>query len=124
MTGARLVIADDSETILGLVALSVKKAGYEPVIATNGDEALLLVREHRPELVIIDALMPGLSGYDVCRALREDAEAPRPYVILMTAGVADTDRARAAEAGVDEFIAKPFSPSALRARVREILGDP
>jgi DNA-binding response OmpR family regulator len=121
---ARLVIADDSETILGLVTLAVKRDGYEPATATNGDEALRLVREHRPELVIVDALMPGMSGYDVCRALREDVEAPRPYVIILTAGAAAADRALAAEAGVDEFITKPFSPSALRARVREILGEP
>lgn len=121
---ARLVIADDSETILALVTLAVKRDGYEPATATNGDEALLLVREHRPELVIIDAIMPGMSGYDVCRTLREDIVGRRPYVILMTAGVTKGDRARAAEAGVDEFVAKPFSPSALRARVREILGDP
>ncbi len=118
------MVADDSATILALVALALKKAGHEPVTATNGEEALLLVREHRPELVILDALMPGLSGYDVCRALRADVEAPRPYVIILTAGNLEADRALAAEVGVDEFITKPFSPSALRARVREILGEP
>jgi DNA-binding response OmpR family regulator len=121
---ARIVIADDSETILALVTLAVKKDGYEPAAAANGEEALQLVREHRPELVILDALMPGLSGYDVCRALREDVEAPRPYVIILTAASLEADRTLAAEVGVDEFITKPFSPSALRARVREILGEP
>ena len=118
------MIADDSETILELVTLAVKRDGYEPVTAMSGDKALLLVREHRPELVILDALMPGLSGYDVCRALREDVEAPRPYVIILTAGAAAADRELAAEAGADEFITKPFSPAVLRARVREILGEP
>jgi DNA-binding response OmpR family regulator len=121
---ARLVIADDSATILALVTLAVKKDGYEPATAANGEEALQLVREHRPELVILDALMPGLSGYDVCRALREDVEVPRPHVIILTAGNLEADRTLATEVGVDEFITKPFSPSALRARVREILGEP
>lgn len=118
------MIADDSETILALVTLAVKKDGYEPATAANGEEALQLVREHRPELVILDALMPGLSGYDVCRALREDLEVPSPYVIILTAASLEADRTLAAEVGVDEFITKPFSPSALRARVREILGEP
>ena len=121
---ARLVIADDSETILALVTIAVKKDGYEPATATNGTEALEVIREHRPELVILDALMPGMTGYEVCRALREDVDAPRPHVMMLTAGAREADKALAAEVGIDEFIAKPFSPLALRARVREILGDP
>jgi two-component system, OmpR family, alkaline phosphatase synthesis response regulator PhoP len=121
---ARLVIADDSDTILALVTIAVKKDGYEPATATNGTEALEVIREHRPELVILDALMPGMTGYEVCRALREDVDAPRPHVMMLTAGAREADKALAAEVGIDEFIAKPFSPLALRARVREILGDP
>jgi DNA-binding response OmpR family regulator len=121
---ARLVIADDSPTILALVTLAVKKDGYEPATATNGNEALAAIREHRPELVIVDAQMPGLDGYEVCRALREDVDAPRPHVIMLTAGARESDKALAEEAGVDEFLTKPFSPATLRERVREILGDP
>jgi DNA-binding response OmpR family regulator len=121
---ARLVIADDSPTILALVTLAVRKDGYEPVTATNGNEALDAIREHRPELVIVDAQMPGLSGYEVCRALREDADAPRPHVIMLSAGARASDKALADEAGVDEFLTKPFSPATLRERVRDILGDP
>lgn len=121
---ARLVIADDSATILALVSLALKKEGYEPVTATNGPDALALIREHRPELVILDALMPGMNGYDVCRALREDVDALRPHVMMLTAGGREADKTLASEVGIDEFVTKPFSPSALRARVREILGDP
>jgi two-component system phosphate regulon response regulator PhoB len=121
---ARLVIADDSATILALVTLAVKKDGYEPATATDGDEALEVIREHRPELVILDALMPVMSGFEVCRALREDVDAPRPHVMMLTAGAREADKALAEEVGIDEFVTKPFSPSTLRARVREILGDP
>jgi DNA-binding response OmpR family regulator len=121
---ARLVIADDSPTILALVTLAVKKDGYEPATATNGNEALAAIREHRPELVIVDAQMPGLDGYEVCRALREDGDVPRPHVIMLTAGARESDKVLAEEAGVDEFLTKPFSPATLRERVREILGDP
>ena len=121
---ARLVIADDSSTILAMVELAVRRDGYEPVTAEDGIQALEAIREHRPELVIIDAMMPGASGYEVCKALGDDPDGPRPYVIMLTAGGRDSDRKKAEESGVDEFMTKPFSPSALRGRVKEILGDP
>ena len=121
---ARLVIADDSSTILAMVELSVRREGYEPVTARDGLEALEVIREHRPELVIIDAMMPGASGYEVCKSLRDDPDGPRPYVIMLTAGGRDSDREKAEESGVDEFMTKPFSPSALRERVKDILGEP
>ena len=121
---ARLVIADDSPTILALVTLAITKDGYAPVTATNGSEALAAILEHRPELVILDAQMPVMSGYEVCRALREDVDAPQPHVIMLSAGAAEADKARARDAGIDEFVTKPFSPATLRERVREILGEP
>ena len=120
---ARIVVADDSRTILALVTMALRQAGHEPVTASDGEEALAAVRAHRPELLIVDAVMPGLSGYDVCRALREDAGGPQPHVIMLTAGGQEADRVRADEVGVDEFVTKPFSPSDLRARVHELLGD-
>lgn len=118
------MIADDSATILAMVELAVRRDGYEPVTAADGLGALEAIREHRPELVIIDAMMPGASGYEVCKALRDDPDGPRPYVIMLTAGGRDSDREQAEESGVDEFMTKPFSPSGLRARVKEILGEP
>jgi DNA-binding response OmpR family regulator len=120
---ARIVVADDSRTILSLVTLALQREGYEPVTASDGEEALAAVREHRPELLIVDAVMPGLSGYDVCRELRSDPDGPQPHVIMLTAGGQEADRVRAEEVGIDEFVTKPFSPSDLRARVRELLGD-
>ena len=107
-----------------MVELSVRRDGYEPATAGDGLEALAVIREHRPELVIVDAMMPGATGYEVCKALREDPDGPHPYVIMLTAGGRDSDREKAEESGVDEFMTKPFSPSALRERVKEILGEP
>ena len=121
--GARVVVADDSSMLLALVVMSVQRAGHEPATATNGEQALALVREHRPDLLIVDALMPNMDGYDVCRALREDEDGPKPYVLMLTAGVGEQDRKRAEEAGVDEFMTKPFSPGERRERVREILAS-
>jgi DNA-binding response OmpR family regulator len=123
VSSTRIVVADDSDMILSLVVLALQREGYEPVTATNGADALARIREVRPQLVILDALMPNGDGYDVCRAVRDDPELERPYVIMLTAGARESDRERAEVAGVDEFITKPFSPAELRARVREILGS-
>ena len=123
MSNTRIVVADDSDMILSLVVLALQREGYEPATATNGADALARIREVRPQLVILDALMPNGDGYDVCRAVRDDPDLERPYVIMLTAGARESDRERAEVAGVDEFITKPFSPAELRARVREILGS-
>jgi DNA-binding response OmpR family regulator len=119
--GTRIVVADDSETILEMVLITLRKAGYEPASATHGGEALDAVRAHRPELLIIDATMPVSDGYEVVRTLHEELGDEKPYVIMLTAADRAVDRERAAEAGVDEFMSKPFSPIALRDRVRELL---
>ena len=119
---ARVVVVDDSATILALVAASLQRDGYELATAATGEQALDLIRSERPEVVIVDANLPGVSGYDVCRTLRDEADHPQPHVIILTAAARDADRERAVEAGANEFITKPFSPNALRERVREILG--
>jgi DNA-binding response OmpR family regulator len=116
-----IVIADDAPTILTLLALALGKEGFETVTASDGAQALELIREHRPRLVILDANMPKGDGFEVSRTLRDDPEIEKPYVIMLTAAGRASDRDRAEEAGVDEFMTKPFSPSQLRARVREIL---
>ena len=121
---ARIVVADDSRTILALVTLALQRAGFEAVTAADGEQALAAVREHRPELLIVDAVMPGLDGYEVCRALQDDPDLQKPHVIMLTAGGQEADRLRAEEVGVDEFVTKPFSPSDLQERVRRLLGEP
>lgn len=121
---ARVVVVDDSPTMVALVSLAVRRAGHEAATAADGESALALIRRERPDLVIIDAIMPGTNGYDVCKALRDDPSGPRPHVIMLTAGGQEADRIRADEAGIDEFMTKPFSPSELGARVRDILGEP
>jgi len=117
----RIVVADDSETILQMVQLTLSRAGYEPVGARHGGEAVDAVREHRPELLIVDATMPVLDGYEVVRTIRAELADDAPYVMMLTASDRAVDRERAAEAGLDEFLAKPFSPIALRDRVVELL---
>lgn len=116
-----IVVADDSETILGLLVLALERDGFEPMTAVDGAGALEQIRRHRPKLLIIDAMMPNGNGYDVCRAVSDDPELEQPYVIMLSAAGQDSNRQRAMEVGVDEFITKPFSTTELRKRVREIL---
>jgi len=119
-----VVVADDSRTILELILLTLGRGGIETASAGDGAEALERIREHRPRLVILDAMMPNGDGYDVCRTLRADPGLDQPHVIMLTASAGEVDRERAEEVGVDEFMTKPFSPRELRERVRELLESP
>lgn len=122
MTPPTILVADDEPHLLLLVVVTLRKDGYRIIEAHDGGEALDLARSERPDMIVLDAMMPHLSGFDVCAMLRDDAGIdPQPFVLMLTAAGQDGDRARAAEAGVDEFMTKPFSPSKLRTRVREVL---
>ena len=120
-----VVVADDSQTILELIVLTLTRGGIESASADDGAGALEQIREHRPRVVILDAMMPNGDGYDVCRTLRADSDLEeQPHVIMLTASAREVDRERADEVGVDEFMTKPFSPRELRERVQELLESP
>ncbi|HLX18992.1 MAG TPA: response regulator [Gaiellaceae bacterium] len=116
-----IVIADDEPFILSLLRATLK--GFDAVEADDGVAALAAVREHSPAILIVDADMPGLDGFEVARTLRDDSDGPQPHILMLTAAGRQSDRDRAEEVGVDEYLTKPFSPSELRARVQELLGD-
>jgi DNA-binding response OmpR family regulator len=119
---ALVLVADDDEDIRQLVTFRLERAGYAVVAARDGEEALRLTTERRPDLVVLDVMMPKLTGYDVTRRLREQEETKDIPVILLTARVQEADVARGFEAGADDYMKKPFSPQELRARVQAILG--
>ena len=116
-----VVVADDSQTILELIVLTLQRGGIESVTAEDGVVALERIREHSPRVVVLDAMMPRADGYEVCRTLRADSALEQPHVIMLTANAREVDRERAEQAGVNEFMTKPFSPKALRQRVQELL---
>jgi len=117
-----IVVVDDSPMILRLLCMALESADYEVATAVDGEEALARIREHQPPLVFLDAMMPKLDGYQVCASVRGDASIiPQPHVIMLTASGNEADRQRAEDAGVDEFMTKPFSPSQLLERVEEVL---
>ena len=117
-----VLVADDDDDIRDLVAFRLDRAGYEVLRAGDGQQALELAREHRPDLAVLDVMMPKLTGYEVTRELRADDATSRIPVILLTARVQEADVARGFEAGADDYVKKPFSPQELRARVQAVLG--
>jgi len=121
--GKPLVLAaDDDPDILSLVVFRLERAGYEVLTAPDGDEALRLALERKPDLAVLDVMMPKLDGYEVTRRLRAHESTSRLPIILLTARVQEADITRGFEAGADDYIKKPFSPQELRARVHAILG--
>ena len=115
-------VADDDEDILALVAFRLERAGYTVVTAQDGEQALALARERRPDLAVLDVMMPRLTGYEVTEQLRREEATSRIPVILLTARAQEADVTRGFEAGADDYVKKPFSPQELRARVQAMLG--
>jgi two-component system KDP operon response regulator KdpE len=119
MTSEPLVLAvDDEAGILRLVKLELSQQGFRVVTAGTGEEALRLAEEQRPDIVLLDIVMPEMTGLEVMRKLREQSSAP---VILVTAKDTDSDKVRGLELGADDYIVKPFSPDELGARIRAVL---
>lgn len=113
-----ILIADDNADITDVLAAYVKKEGYEPVIAADGEEALRLFRQYDPAAVLLDVMMPKEDGYEVCRKIRATADTP---VILITARGEDFERVMGLDIGADDYIVKPFSPNEVMARLRAVL---
>ena len=117
-----VLVADDDDDIRHLVTFRLERAGYTVVQAADGEEALRVCSEARPDLAVLDVMMPKLTGYDVTRRIRQDEALSAMPVILLTARVQDGDVAQGFDAGADDYLKKPFSPQELRARVQAILG--
>ena len=113
-----IVVVEDDARIADLLDLYLRDAGYRPLLASSGERALELVREHRPVLAVVDVGLPGIDGFEVCRRIR--AAGPLP-ILFLTARDAEADRVRGFELGGDDYVVKPFSPREVVARVRAIL---
>ena len=118
MTKTRILIADDDPSILKLMNISLKQAGYEPILASDGKEALSLVEAENPALVILDIRMPGMNGFEVCQGIRAFSDTP---VIMLTMSNQDEDVVRALRSGADDYVTKPFSVEVLLARIQAVL---
>ena len=117
-----ILIADDDPDILALVSFRLERAGYEVVQARNGEEAVQVALARRPDLAVIDVMMPRVDGYEATRQLRQHEQTSRMPIILLTARVQEEDIARGFDAGADDYVKKPFSPQELGSRVQAVLG--
>ena len=123
MSPTRILVADDDDDILLLVATRLRRDGYEIIEARDGDEALVLLREHVPTLAVLDIGMPGLDGLEVLQAIRASDELAGIRVLLLTAKAQEQDVRRGYAAGADAYMKKPFSPAALSQAIRDLLDD-
>jgi DNA-binding response OmpR family regulator len=118
MAGKKVLVVDDDTKTVELVKLYLNRDGYRVFTAGDGNEALRLARENHPDLIVLDLMLPGIRGLEVCRILREESDVP---IIMLTALTTDEDRLRGLELGADDYVTKPFSPRELAARVRAVL---
>jgi DNA-binding response OmpR family regulator len=118
MAGKRVLVVDDDVKTVELVKLYLTRDGYRVFCAYDGLEALRLARESHPDLIVLDLMLPGMDGLEVCRTLREESEVP---IIMLTARTMDQDKLAGLDLGADDYVTKPFSPRELAARVRAVL---
>ena len=116
-----ILIADDEPNQLELMDYNLRNAGFAIIKASNGLEALELIENHSPDLIILDWMMPKMSGIDVCRTLRSRSETKLLPIIILSARSEDSDKSLGLDTGADDYISKPFSPKELLSRVKALL---
>lgn len=117
----KILIVDDEKDIMDLVAYNLEKEGYETLKALDGEKALQLVRTKTPDLVVLDLMLPGIQGLEVCKRIRKVPETAAIPIIMLTAKGEEIDKVLGLEVGADDYITKPFSVKELLARVKAVL---
>jgi Response regulators consisting of a CheY-like receiver domain and a winged-helix DNA-binding domain len=117
----RILIAEDEKDIRELIAFTLRFAGFDVLLATNGVEAVEVAEAERPDLVILDVRMPRMSGYEACRRLKENPQTASLPIVFLSAKGQDSEIQQGLESGAEEYILKPFAPDELIQQVRDIL---
>jgi two-component system alkaline phosphatase synthesis response regulator PhoP len=117
----RILVVDDDREIVRLTRAYLEQSGYQVLVAYDGETALHILRRERPDLVILDLMLPDRHGYDVTRTVRADASLAAMPIIMLTARVEDHDKIVGLELGADDYVTKPFNPRELLARIRAVL---
>jgi two-component system phosphate regulon response regulator PhoB len=121
MSKPTIIVVEDDPDILHLLTFNIQSSGFEVLTSMDGNEALSLIREHLPDLIILDLMLPGLDGLEVCRHLKRDQKTQTIPLIMLTAKSEEVDRIVGLELGADDYVVKPFSPRELVLRIRAIL---
>ena len=119
----KILIADDERHIRELLLTTLSDTGYEILTAKDGEEALNIAREEKPDLVLLDIIMPKMNGYSVCEKLKSDTGTKAITVVMLSALSGKTDREKGLMGGADDYIIKPFSPSALMDKLQEVFSN-
>jgi len=114
----RILVVDDEDSIVQLISYNLRRAGYEVLIARNGEDGLAMARTDHPDMVVLDLMLPGMDGFEVCKELRKETDIP---ILMLTARGEEIDRVIGFEIGADDYVTKPFSPRELVGRVKAIL---
>lgn len=117
----RILVVEDEDALSTLLQYNLEKDGYEVALAADGEDALTQVAEQAPDLVILDWMLPKISGIEVCRRLRQRTETRNMPIIMLTARGEETDRIRGLDTGADDYVIKPFAMSELSARIRAVM---
>jgi DNA-binding response OmpR family regulator len=118
MTAKKILVVDDEKKIVDIVKAYLEKEGYQVIVAYDGSSALEMTRSHEPDLIVLDLMLPEISGWDICRALRKKSDVP---IIMLTARDEISDKIVGLELGADDYVTKPFNASELVSRVRAVL---
>lgn len=116
-----VLVIEDEPPLAELVSYNLKSGGFRTLLVGDGEEAMLLIEEEEPDLIILDWMLPGLSGIEICRRLREKKSTRALPIIMLTARGEESDRVRGLDSGADDYIVKPFSPNELVARAKAVL---
>ena len=117
----RILVVEDDEAISVTLEYNLRDAGFEPLVARDGEEAMLRIAEDEPDLIVLDWMLPGISGIEICRRIRARAETRETPIIMLTARGEEEDRVRGLNTGADDYMTKPFSVSELVARIGAVL---
>jgi DNA-binding response OmpR family regulator len=117
MSRGKVLVVDDEEYIQHILNFSFGAEGYEVITAADGEEAVTIARSEKPDIIVLDIMMPKMDGYEACKQIKADPQTQGIPVILLTAKGREVDRKLGAEAGADDYVVKPFSPGRLIERV-------
>jgi DNA-binding response OmpR family regulator len=121
MTQRTVLVVDDEPFICRSLSFVLRKDNYHVLEARNGEEALAAIRQHKPDLVFLDVMMPKINGFEVTRMVKSDPDLANVKIILLTAKGQDSDRETGVQAGADDYMTKPFSPTKILERARQML---
>jgi two-component system, OmpR family, alkaline phosphatase synthesis response regulator PhoP len=121
MSKQQILVVDDDEDILGFVSYNLSAAGYQAITASNGQDALALAQKLKPELILLDLMMPGMDGIEICTELRSSKGHYQPLIVFLTARAEDYSQVAALESGADDYIVKPIRPRLLITKIESIL---